>query len=80
MSPVVTIYGKPECCLCEEAMAVLEEVGRLIPFRIEKRDISYDPALLGLYGTDIPVVLIDGHLAFRHRIDRERLIALLRGR
>jgi predicted thioredoxin/glutaredoxin len=80
MSPVVTIYGKPDCCLCDEAMKVLEEVGRRIPFDIEKKDISGDATLDSLYGMDIPVILIDGRPVFRHRVDRDHLIALLKGR
>ena len=76
----VTIYGKPECCLCDQALDVLEAVRKLIPFEIEKRDISGDAGLIGRYGLDIPVILVDGKMAFRHRIDKDRLVALLGGR
>jgi glutaredoxin len=80
MKPQVTIYGKPECCLCDDALNVLEEVGRQIPFEIEKRDISGDTDLIERYGLDIPVVVIDGQVAFKHRIDKSRLIELLESR
>lgn len=80
MPPVVTIYGKPECCLCDQAMTVLEEARRRKPFEIEKVDISGNAALTERYGLDIPVVLVDGHEAFRHRIDAERLAELLESR
>ncbi|HHE07872.1 MAG TPA: glutaredoxin family protein [Chlorobaculum parvum] len=80
MRSVVTIYGKPECCLCDEAMVVLEEARRRTPFKIEKVDISGNAALTERYGLDIPVVLVDGRPAFRHRIDAERLAELLEGR
>lgn len=80
MIPLVTILGKPGCCLCDEAIDVLEEARKLIAFDIEKRDISADAELLDQYGFDIPVILIDGHEAFRHRVERDRLIALLGSR
>lgn len=77
MIPLVTILGKPGCCLCDEALNVLEEVRSQIPFEIGKRDISTDAELLDRYGDDIPVILIDGSEAFRHRVDRDRLVTLL---
>lgn len=80
MKPRVTIYGKPECCLCDQALEVLEEVRKRTPFDIEKRDISGNAHLIERYGLDIPVILVDGQVAFRHRIDKARLIALLDGR
>jgi glutaredoxin len=80
VKPLVTIYGKPECCLCDEALEVLEAVRKRIPFDIEKRDISGDADLIERYGLSIPVILIDGKMAFKHRVDQSRLIALLKGR
>lgn len=80
MKPVVTIYGKPTCCLCDKAMAVLEEARQRTPFEIEKKNISGDFELLERYGLDIPVILINGREAFKHRIDPDRLAELLEGR
>ncbi|NTU53288.1 MAG: glutaredoxin family protein [Chlorobiaceae bacterium] len=80
MRPLLTIYGKPECCLCDQAMELLEEVQKHIPFDIRKMDISGDADLLERYGLSIPVILFDGRVAFKHRIDKDRLIALLKAR
>ena len=80
MKPQVIIYGKPECCLCDDALEVLEAVRKRIPFDIEKKDISDDADLLERYGLSIPVILIDGKMAFKHRVDKDRLVALLKGR
>jgi glutaredoxin len=77
MKPRVTIFGKPECCLCDQALEVLEEVRRQIAFDIEKKDITGDADLVERYGLSIPVITIDGHIAFKHRIDKHRLIDLL---
>lgn len=73
----VTLYGKQECCLCDQAMAVLHKVQAVEPFVLEKVDISSRPDLLERYGTTIPVIAIDGIEAFRYRVREERLVALL---
>ena len=80
MRPVVTICGKQGCCLCDEAMKVLDEVRQRMPFEIEQVDISCDAELMERYGFEIPVILIDGREAFRHRIDAERLVSMLERR
>ena len=42
----VILYGKKECCLCDEAMEILQKVQMSLPFELEKRDISDDRELL----------------------------------
>lgn len=59
MSEVV-LYGKPGCCLCDDARAALEAAG--IGFR--EVDINRDPGLLAEYGIRIPVVEVGGVPAF----------------
>ncbi|MDP8306101.1 MAG: glutaredoxin family protein [Candidatus Chlorobium antarcticum] len=73
----VIIYGKPECCLCDEAMEVLLRVQKRVPFTIKKVDITYDPVLSERYRLSIPVIHIEGRVAFKHRVDEARLLKLL---
>lgn len=73
----VTLYGKQECCLCDDAMAVLHKVQAVEPFVLEKIDISSHPDLMQRYGDHIPVVLVDGVEVFRYRIREGRLVELL---
>ena len=80
MSHKVIVYGKAECCLCDEAMDVLFEVSKRIAFEIEKIDITEDPELFARYQFSIPVIFFDGRMVFKYRIDRARLMALLTGR
>jgi glutaredoxin len=65
----VQLYTKPDCSLCDKAKAVLGEVRLRIPFELEEVDIRSDPALFERYRYDIPVILIGGHKAFKHRVD-----------
>ncbi len=53
---VLTLYTRPGCCLCDEALAILERVRADVPFVIESRDITADDALHARYLERIPVV------------------------
>jgi hypothetical protein len=75
--PVVTIFGKPGCCLCDEALDVLRRVQLRMPFRLEKVDITSDPDLLDRYRYDIPVVHIDGREVFLQGVDEKQLLQQL---
>lgn len=78
----VEVYSKPNCPLCEDAWELLQSVrARLKPelrFELRKVDITQDPALFERHRYDIPVVFIDGHKAFKHRVTEEALLARLR--
>jgi glutaredoxin len=56
----VTLYGKPGCCLCDEAREALSTVRASHAFELEEIDITRDPALEREYRERIPVVRIDG--------------------
>ena len=67
----VTIYSKPDCHLCEEAKAVMLAAGCGDLFTIEEVNIETDAGLLARYRYDIPVIMIEGKEAFRHRLTAE---------
>ncbi len=67
----IVLYSRPGCCLCDEARTVLEAVGRRRSFRFVERDIEADEALLKAYLERIPVVEIDGAVAFELFVDEE---------
>ena len=75
--PRLTVYSKPDCHLCAEAMARLRELEAELRFTVEERDITTDDALLRAYFERIPVVTLDGEELFEYFIDegvlRERL-------
>lgn len=73
----LTLYGKKECCLCDDAKVVLDRVRRTMPFHLETVDISSDPSLLEAYGNDIPVLCINGVRVFRYGVHEKKLRQLL---
>jgi glutaredoxin len=65
----VVIYGRPGCCLCDDALEVLQRVRAQWPFDLHERDIEQDEALLRRYLERIPVVAIDGVEVFELIVD-----------
>jgi hypothetical protein len=75
--PVVTLYGKPGCHLCEEARAQIECLRAELGFELDEVDVSVDPGLHRRYGERIPVVALGDEELFEYFVDpdalRERL-------
>ena len=69
----VVLFGRPGCCLCDEAREVLERARARHPFTLQERDIEQDDALLRAYLERIPVVTIDGEEAFELFVDEAEL-------
>ena len=74
---VVVLYGRPGCCLCDEARAVLERVRAAHPFELIERDIESDDTLLRAYLERIPVVTLDGVELFEFAVNEGLLIKRL---
>jgi glutaredoxin len=75
--PEVTVYGRPGCHLCDDAVAVLERVRADAPFDLLTVDIEQDPALLRAYLERIPVVVLDGEELYDFHVDEADLRARL---
>jgi len=75
---LVRIYTKPACSLCEKVRFVLERVRERIPFELVEEDIRAHPDLLAAHRYDIPLVLVDEHLAFKLRVDEREVETYLR--
>jgi hypothetical protein len=58
--PGITLYGKPECHLCDEAEERLEDLSRQIGSTYRKVDILSSPALFERFRYRIPVIEIEG--------------------
>jgi hypothetical protein len=75
----LTLYSRPGCHLCDDMKAVIDRVAGRVPLVLERVDISADEALERRYGHDIPVLLVDGRLAGKHRITEAELVRKLGG-
>lgn len=75
----ITLIGKPDCHLCEDARAVVMKVAADLGATVEERDITQDQELHRLYWEQIPVVLVDGAQHDFWRVDETRLRKALHG-
>jgi len=75
--PLVELLSKPDCHLCTEAKHLLRELQGIYSFTLREINILNDQELSAQYGEDIPVVLINGRKAFKHRIDIRQFVRRL---
>jgi predicted thioredoxin/glutaredoxin len=69
-----------DCQLCDEMLEELAALGRRLPLPpLELVDVDSDPQLKRRYGLEVPVLLLDGTVVCRHRLDLKELTRLLRG-
>jgi glutaredoxin len=71
--PVLTLYGKPGCHLCEGARSALRGVCARPDVELVEVDVSADPVLNRRYGERIPVLALDGEELFEHFVDQNAL-------
>ncbi len=73
----VTVYSRPGCHLCAEAITALEGLRAELGFELCELDITADEGLHRAYFERIPVIAIDGEELSDYFLDetvlRERL-------
>ena len=77
--PLLTLLYREDCGLCEEMLSELEALGRRIPLPpLEQVEVDSAPELARRHGLQIPVLLLDGTVVCRTRLDSDELTRLLR--
>lgn len=69
----LTVYGAAGCCLCDDAMAILEPLSQELGFELVYTPIDGDDALEAQWREEIPVGILDGHKVFKYRVDEQLL-------
>lgn len=75
----VLVLTRQGCCLCDEAIDALGRLSGELGLDVKLVDIDSDPALQATYANSIPVVFVDDKLAFKGRVDVDRLRRRLGG-
>jgi hypothetical protein len=73
------LLERHDCELCEtmaRELAALARRAQLPP--LARIDVDSDPLLLRRHGLEVPVLLLDGLVVCRHRLDAAELLRLLR--
>ncbi|GAA1489103.1 glutaredoxin family protein [Brachybacterium sacelli] len=68
------------CHLCEEALPVVRAEADRAGTTVEVRDIDTDETLRADWDHDVPVIIVDGAVHARYRVDGDQLRGALRKR
>jgi predicted thioredoxin/glutaredoxin len=75
----LTVVHREGCELCDEMVAELRVLARTVALPpVDIVDVDSDPVLTRRHGLDVPVLLLDGTVVCRHRLDTAELKRLLR--
>src|SRR5437879_1210790 len=76
----VILYTRAGCHLCEDALQMLNDERRRCNFELEIIDVDGEAGLRERYGECVPVVVVDGKVYFRGRVNQVMLRRLLEGK
>lgn len=77
----LVVLSRADCGLCAEMLDELAQLSRqqALP-RITVQDVDTDAELARRHALDLPVLLLDGVVVCKHRLDAADLLRLLRQR
>jgi hypothetical protein len=73
--PAVTLYGKADCHLCDEAEKSLAGLAGTYGLTYHKVDIQSSPALFARFRYRIPVIEVEGGTTLDWPVSREQMWA-----
>jgi len=73
----VVVYSRKGCHLCEIVKESLTKLERHGGFTWREVDVDSDAELRHLYNDEVPVIFIDGHKAFKYRMDEREFLRKL---
>ena len=73
LSPVLIVYYRDGCHLCEQVVASLFQLQIELGYEIKQIDRDADPVLRETYNVDVPVVMYQGEVVFYHFFDEVEL-------
>jgi hypothetical protein len=76
----VLFLTREGCHLCEDALPVVQAEADRAGSTVEVRDIDEDEQLRADWDYDVPVIIVDGKVHAKHRVEAEQLRAALRRR
>ena len=77
VEPVIVLYAKAGCHLCDDARTHLEDLAADFDFTFDEVDIRRDPAIFERYRYRIPVITVDGAERLEGRIEADEIRALV---
>ena len=69
----LVLYTRRDCELCREMESVLDEVAPRFRAVLQRVEIDGDAALEAQFGTEVPVLFVNGRKAFKYRCTAREL-------
>jgi hypothetical protein len=76
-APVLTVYSRGYCHLCDDMVAQLRVIEAQYGFTLAIIDVDSDPALETRYGEWVPVLMAGGEEICHYHLDSDKLRAYL---
>jgi len=73
----VVVYSRKGCNLCEVVKESLSKLARRGGFIWREVDVDSNSELRRQFNDEVPVVFIDGHKAFKYRMDEREFLRKL---
>ncbi|HKY09208.1 MAG TPA: glutaredoxin family protein [Candidatus Binatia bacterium] len=73
MKAKLLLYSRADCCLCDEMKETIRQVAAKIPLEMEEIDVDGSAELRERFGSEVPVLFIDGRKAFKYRVTAKEL-------
>ncbi len=77
MNPVLTLYSRFHCHLCQDMLTLLHERQAEMVFQLEIVDIDTEPGLVERYGEKVPVLMLGEQAICHYFLDEAALKACL---
>ena len=75
--PILTVYSRAYCHLCDEMIEALQGLQGLFHFDIAVIDVDSDPELERRHGESVPVLMHDGRELCHFRLEPSIVTAYL---
>ena len=75
--PLLTVYGRTYCHLCDDMIAALQSLQGRFSFEIQVVDVDTDAALEARFGEKVPVLVSDDHELCHYFLDQPVVTAFL---
>lgn len=76
-APILTVYSRSYCHLCDEMIEALRGLQGLFHFEIAVVDVDADPELERRHGESVPVLMHGGRELCRYRLEPSIVTAYL---
>ncbi|HEX5394314.1 MAG TPA: glutaredoxin family protein [Rhodocyclaceae bacterium] len=73
--PLLVLYSRTYCHLCEDMLNALEPLKQHYVFDIQVEDVDADPALEALYDERVPVLVAEGRELCHYFLDEAAIRA-----